>query len=233
MRCGKVSKACVSGLPVEYFHEGLDPAIRSLIEEQVERLKREGAVFKEVSLPHTEYGIATYYVLAMAEASSNLARYDGIRYGYRSDMNAIKAQMEAERLSLESDLDAARKEGQLPRVEQIEERLAQKRSLLNELYVHSRSEGFGKEVKRRIMLGTYVLSSGYYEAYYGKAQRVRALIRKDFDTVFQDVDVLLTPASPIPAFEIGSMTSDPLEMYLTDVYTVTANLAGVPDWWSP
>ena len=216
------------GLPEEYFAEGLDPDIRSLIEEQIEQFKRQGAIFKKISLPHTEYGIATYYVLAMAEASSNLARYDGVRYGYRADMKAVRSQIEAERSSLEAELESVQNGGDSPRVKDIEALLDQKRSLLTELYVHSRSEGFGKEVKRRIMLGTYVLSSGYYDAYYGKAQRVRALIRRDFDTVFEDVDVLLTPASPTPAFEMGSMMSDPLEMYLTDVYTVTANLAGVP-----
>lgn len=178
------------GLPTEYFAEGLDEGIRSLIEEHVSDLERAGAEIVDISLPHTEYGIATYYVLTTAEASSNLARYDGVRYGHR-----------------------AQGKGKLE---------------LNELYTLSRTEGFGEEVKRRIMLGTYVLSSGYYEAYYGKGQRVRTLIRSDFDRAFEEVDVLLTPATPTPAFKLGSKTDDPLEMYLADVYTVNANLAGIP-----
>ncbi|MEM1127161.1 MAG: Asp-tRNA(Asn)/Glu-tRNA(Gln) amidotransferase subunit GatA [Bacteroidota bacterium] len=187
------------GLPQEYFAEGLDPEVRRLVEAQVETLRAQGAEVKPVSLPHTKYGIATYYVLTTAEASSNLARYDGVRYGYRADEHAVK------QAAAEGD-----------------------RAVLEELYVRSRSEGFGEEVKRRIMLGTYVLSAGYYDAYYGKAQRVRRLIRADFDRAFEEVDVLATPATPTPAFKLGEKTDDPLSMYLTDVYTVTANLAGVP-----
>ncbi len=183
------------GLPKEYFAEGLDDDIRRMLRRQVDRLEAAGAEIREVSMPHTEYGIAAYYVLATAEASSNLARYDGVRYGYRADL-----------VPTEQEDD----------------------SLLQQLYVQSRTDGFGEEVKRRIMLGTYVLSAGYYDAYYGKAQRVRSLIRSDFDRAFETVDVLLTPATPTPAFQIGSKTEDPLEMYLSDIYTVTANLAGVP-----
>ncbi len=183
------------GLPAEYFAEGLDDDIRRMLRRQVDRLEAAGAEIREVSMPHTEYGIAAYYVLATAEASSNLARYDGVRYGYRAD------------LAPEADADE---------------------SLLQQLYVDSRTEGFGEEVKRRIMLGTYVLSAGYYDAYYGKAQRVRSLIRSDFDRAFETVDVLLTPATPTPPFPLGSKLDDPLEMYLSDIYTVTANLAGVP-----
>ncbi|MDX1548494.1 MAG: Asp-tRNA(Asn)/Glu-tRNA(Gln) amidotransferase subunit GatA [Rhodothermales bacterium] len=186
------------GLPKEYFADGLDDGIRQRIEAVVEGLKARGAEVREVSMPHTAYGIATYYVLATAEASSNLARYDGVRYGYRADEEAVR------------------------------ERLEEGESLLERLYTQTRTEGFGTEVKRRIMLGTYVLSSGYYDAYYGRAQRVRTLIRSDFDRAFESVDVLLTPATPTPPFALGSKTDDPLAMYLSDVYTVTANLAGVP-----
>ena len=191
------------GLPVEYFAEGLDPEIGDLLKKQVARFEEAGAVTREVSLPHTKYGVATYYILATAEASSNLARYDGVRYGYRADVNELRRQRQKEPAGNQT-------------------------SLLEELYVRSRTEGFGDEVKRRIMLGTYVLSSGYYDAFYGKAQRVRTLIRQDFDRAFEDVDVLLTPATPTPPFKIGSQIDDPLAMYLGDVYTVTANLAGIP-----
>ena len=141
-----------------------------------------------MSLPHTEYAIADYYIIAPAEASSNLARYDGVRYGYR--------------VSAPEDL--------------------------LDMYKRTRSEGFGDEVKRRIMIGTYALSSGYYEAYYGRAMRVRTLIKRDYDQAFEKVDALLSPVSPTPAFKIGEKTSDPLSMYLSDIYTVTANLAGIP-----
>jgi aspartyl-tRNA(Asn)/glutamyl-tRNA(Gln) amidotransferase subunit A len=147
-----------------------------------------GATLEEVSLPHTDYTIPTYYILATAEASSNLARYDGARYGYR---------------------DAGARE-------------------LGEMYRRSRSAGFGPEVKRRIMLGTYVLSSGYYDAYYLKAQKVRTLLRRDFDEAFKKVDLLVTPTTPAPAFRFGEKTDDPLQMYLSDIFTATINLVGVP-----
>lgn len=189
------------GLPREYFADGLDEGIRSMIDERVRALERAGAEIKDVSLPHTEYGIATYYVLATAEASSNLSRYDGIRYGHRADVAAAKSLSDAAG-DATSELEA--------------------------LYTQSRTEGFGEEVKRRIMLGTYVLSSGYYDAYYAKGRRVRTLIRSDFDAAFDDVDLLATPATPTPAFKIGTKIDDPLEMYLGDVYTVNANLAGIP-----
>ena len=184
------------GVPAEFMGEGLDPEIRARLEEQLGVLESGGALIREVTLPHTSYGIAAYYVLATAEASSNLARYDGVRYGHRSAMNPADGR--------ESSFDLAA------------------------MYSRSRTEGFGAEVKRRIMLGTYVLSSGYYDAYYTRAQRVRALIRRDFDSAFEQVDVLLTPATPTPAFELGSKADDPLEMYLSDIFTVTANLAGIP-----
>jgi aspartyl-tRNA(Asn)/glutamyl-tRNA(Gln) amidotransferase subunit A len=176
------------GLPREYYTEDLDPEVRKCIAEQTDRLRSMGVEVVEVSLPHTEYTIATYYILTTAEASSNLARYDGVRYGYRSP----DAQ----------DLDS--------------------------MYTESRTRGFGAEVKRRIMLGTYVLSSGYYDAYYRKAQKVRTLIKSDFDKVFSEVDALLTPTSPTTAFKHGEKTDDPLKMYLSDIYTTSANLAGIP-----
>jgi aspartyl-tRNA(Asn)/glutamyl-tRNA(Gln) amidotransferase subunit A len=216
------------GLPKEYFADGLDDDIRSMIEQQVDQLKAAGATVEEVSLPHAEYGIATYYILATAEASSNLARYDGIRYGHRADLQETKQAMAEEQQELKSALADARADGDQERVAALKTELDEQESALNRLYTQSRTEGFGDEVKRRIMLGTYVLSSGYYDAYYEKAQRVRTLIRNDFDRAFDDVDVLLTPATPTPAFELGSKTDDPLEMYLSDVYTVSANLAGIP-----
>lgn len=176
------------GIPKEYFGEGLDNEIKMRIFDVVEILKINGIEFESVSLPMTEYNIATYYILTTAEASSNLARYDGARYGYRSKQSGT----------------------------------------LEEMYVNSRSEGFGNEVKRRIMLGTYVLSSGYYDAYYRKAQKVRRLIKEDFDKVFAQVDLLITPTTPSVAFKLGEKSSDPLQMYLSDIYTTSANLAGIP-----
>lgn len=185
---GRDVKGLKIGLPKEYFSEALDGEIRSVIEKKISQLKSGGAEIVEVSLPHSEYTISTYYILATAEASSNLARYDGARYGYRSETT--------------SDLSS--------------------------MYVKSRSEGFGAEVKRRIMLGTYVLSSGYYDAYYRKAQQVRRLIQNDFLEAFTSVDCLLTPISPTTAFKLGEKMNDPLQMYLSDIYTVSANLAGIP-----
>ncbi len=176
------------GLPKEYFAKGLNEEIHNAIFEKVEFLKRQGFEISEIELPHTEYSIAAYYILTTAEASSNLARFDGARYGFRSK---------------------------------------EENNLLN-MYVNSRSEGFGNEVKRRIMLGTYVLSSGYYDAYYRKAQKVRRLLKEDFDKAFGKVDLILTPTTPTTAFKIGEKTSDPLEMYLGDIYTTSANLAGIP-----
>ncbi len=176
------------GYAKEYFGEGLDPEIKASIENIFKKLKQSGFEIEEIHLPHTEYTIAAYYILTTAEASSNLARYDGARYGYRSSDSA---------------------------------------SLL-EMYKSSRSEGFGSEVKRRIMLGTYVLSAGYYDAYYRKAQKARRFIKQDFDDAFKKVDIILTPTSPTTAFKIGEKTTDPLEMYLSDIYTTSANLAGIP-----
>ena len=180
------------GVPQEYFGDGLDLGIRSAIDTALDRMRTAGAEVCHVSLPHTRYGVAAYYVLATAEASSNLGRYDGIRYGFRSKICASGSES------------------------------------LTQYYTQARSRGFGDEVKRRIMLGTYVLSSGYYDAYYDKAQRVRSLMRADFDCVFRSADVLITPVTPTPGIRLGSLVHDPLQMYLSDIYTVTANLAGIP-----
>jgi aspartyl-tRNA(Asn)/glutamyl-tRNA(Gln) amidotransferase subunit A len=176
------------GIPREYFIRGIDPEVEQAVRAAVKVLEEFGAVTAAVSLPHTEYGIAAYYILASSEASSNLARYDGIKYGYRTPQW----------------------------------------SNLRDMYMRTRDEGFGAEVKRRIMLGTYALSAGYYEAYYKKAQQVRTLIRQDFDQAFQQVDVLVAPTAPTPAFKIGEKIDDPLQMYLSDVFTVPVNLAGIP-----
>mgnify|MGYP003108653195 FL=1 len=176
------------GVPKEFFAEGLDPEVRASVESAIQFYKESGCTVEEVSLPHSSYAVPVYYILATAEASSNLARYDGIRYGHRSS-------------EATDGID---------------------------LYYKSRGEGFGEEVKRRIMLGTYVLSSGYYDAYYLKAQKVRSLIRKDFDDAFSKVDCLIGPATPTVAFRAGEKTDDPLSMYLSDVYTISANLAGLP-----
>lgn len=176
------------GIPREYMTDGVHPAVRHSMESTRSSLENQGAVFVDVSLPHTEYTIPTYYVIATAEASSNLARFDGARYGYRSP-------------------DA---------------------TTLEEMYELSRSQGFGDEVKRRIMLGTFVLSSGYYDAYYRRAQQVRRLIHDDMVRAFQDVDLLMAPTAPTPAFRLGEKAADPLAMYLSDVFTAAANLAGIP-----
>jgi aspartyl-tRNA(Asn)/glutamyl-tRNA(Gln) amidotransferase subunit A len=176
------------GIPKEYFADGLDEEIKTAILNIVDEMKLEGYEVKEVLLPMTEYAIATYYILTTAEASSNLARFDGARYGFR----------------------------------------AKEYGNLKEMYLNSRTEGFGKEVKQRIMLGTYVLSSGYYDAYYRKAQKVRRLIKEDFDKVFSEVDLLITPTTPTAAFRIGQKSDDPLQMYLSDIYTTSANLVGIP-----
>jgi aspartyl-tRNA(Asn)/glutamyl-tRNA(Gln) amidotransferase subunit A len=176
------------GVPKEYFGEGLDPEVRVAVEAGISRLRAAGCEIIPISLPHTAYAIPTYYVIATAEASANLARFDGVRYGYRAK--------------------GARS--------------------LSEMYRKSRDEGFGPEVKRRIMLGTYALSSGYYDAYYLKAQRVRTLLTRDFEQAFQKVDAIVTPTAPTPAFKLGEKSDDPLSMYLADIYTVTADLAGIP-----
>ncbi|HKV39943.1 MAG TPA: Asp-tRNA(Asn)/Glu-tRNA(Gln) amidotransferase subunit GatA [Blastocatellia bacterium] len=181
-------KGLKAGVPREYFGEGLDPQIRQAIKNSIHKLEEAGCEIIDVSLPHTEYAVPTYYLIATAEASSNLARFDGVRYGFRAEGAAS----------------------------------------LHDMYSRTRDQGFGGEVKRRIMLGTYALSAGYYDQYYGKAQKARALIERDFRQAFKSVDVIVTPVSPTPAFRLGEKTDSSLEMYLSDIYTVTANLAGVP-----
>lgn len=175
------------GLPKEYFGKGLDPEIEANLRETVKKMEAAGATVVEISLPHSEYAVPTYYIVATAEASSNLERYDGIKYGFRAEGKGLQ-----------------------------------------EIYRSSRSQGFGDEVKRRILLGTYVLSAGYYDAYYLKALKVRSLIRSDFDKAFEKVDFIIGPTSPTPAFKIGEKTDDPIAMYLSDIYTISVNLAGNP-----
>lgn len=176
------------GIPREYFAEGLDPEVEAAVKNGVARLQEAGATVREVSMPHTEYGVAAYYIIAPAEASSNLARYDGVKYGMR-DMTATE---------------------------------------LMDMYKQTRSQGFGPEVKRRIIMGTYALSSGYYDAYYKKASQVRTLIVRDYQQAFAECDVLVSPVTPTPAWRIGEKSHDPLSMYLSDVLTIPANLAGIP-----
>jgi aspartyl-tRNA(Asn)/glutamyl-tRNA(Gln) amidotransferase subunit A len=176
------------GVAKEYFGEGLDGEVRHAVESGIDQLKSLGCEIVPVSLPHTPYAIPAYYLIATAEASSNLARYDAVRYSYRAA--GVKT--------------------------------------LSEMYRRSRDEGFGAEVKRRIMLGTYALSAGYYDAYYLKAQKVRTLLTRDFEEAFRKVDAIVTPTSPTAAFRLGEKSNDPLAMYLADIYTVTADLAGIP-----
>jgi aspartyl-tRNA(Asn)/glutamyl-tRNA(Gln) amidotransferase subunit A len=176
------------GIPEEYFVEGIDPEVERAVKDAIDSFGKWGAEIKRISLPHTEYAVAIYYIIATAEASSNLARYDGVKYGLRS-----KGYRD-----------------------------------LMEMYTQTRAKGFGKEVKRRIILGTYVLSAGYYEAYYRKASQVRTLMRRDFEEAFQKVDVIVAPTAPTPAFRIGEKTEDPLQMYLSDIHTIPVNLAGIP-----
>ena len=181
------------GVPKEYLVEGTDPEVIELIKRAIKSYEEKGAEIKEISLPHTEYALPCYYIIAPSEASANLARYDGIKYGFsktKSQESRIKTLMD--------------------------------------VYLQSRGEGFGEEVRRRIMLGTYALSSGYYEAYYVRAQKVRTLIKKDFDKAFEKVDVILTPTCPTPAFKLGERVLNPLQMYLSDIFTVSANLAELP-----
>ncbi|MBI2639067.1 Asp-tRNA(Asn)/Glu-tRNA(Gln) amidotransferase subunit GatA [Candidatus Peregrinibacteria bacterium] len=177
------------GLPKEYFIPGMDPEVEAFVRQAVEQLKKLGATVREISLPHSKYGLAVYYVLCPSEVSANMARYDGIRYG-----------------------PGPSKEGED----------------LYEYYLNSRGEGFGDEMKRRIMIGTYALSSGYYDAYYLKAQKVRTLVKRDFEKAFKEVDVIVTPTTPATAFKIGENSADPVKMYLEDIFTVSVNIAGMP-----
>jgi aspartyl-tRNA(Asn)/glutamyl-tRNA(Gln) amidotransferase subunit A len=202
------------GLAREHFAEGLDSEVETAVREAVKVYESLGATIKEVSLPNGKHGVATYYVIAPCEASSNLARYDGVHYGHRTDEQAMLAELATERKELESQNDQTA--------------LRKLDSNLVRMYRKSRSEGFGPEVKRRIMLGTYALSAGYYDAYYLKALKVRRLIRQDFDAAFEDVDVIAGPVTAQTAFKLGEMVDDPLALYLVDLYTVTANLAGLP-----
>ena len=202
------------GVPDEYLAEGLEAAVKESVGRAIERMEALGARVERVHLPHTEYAVATYYILVTAEASSNLARYDGVKYGYRGEERGEENNAEAGGSAGAPGTGAAT---QIP----IEDRL-------EAMYGSVRSEGFGLEVKRRIMLGTYVLSSGYYDAYYDKAQRVRTLIKGDFDQAFEKVDLMVAPTTPTTAFRIGEKIDDPLQMYLQDIYTVPINLAGVP-----
>jgi aspartyl-tRNA(Asn)/glutamyl-tRNA(Gln) amidotransferase subunit A len=180
------------GIPKEYFVEGLDPEVKHIIEKAIDKLRDLGGRDTQVSLPHTDYAVPVYYIIATAEASSNLARFDGVQYGFRAHSAQAIAQS------------------------------------LIEMYKKTRQEGFGQEAKRRIILGTFVLSHGYYDAYYLRALKVRTLIKQDFDAVFKECDCIVTPTSPTPAFKIGEKIEDPLKMYLSDIYTISANLAGLP-----
>ena len=184
---GNEIKGLKIGIPKEYFIKGMDREIEESVKTAIKKLESLGAIPVEISLPHTEYAVATYYVLATSEASSNLARYDGVKYGFRAEGKDLM-----------------------------------------EMYMNTRAQGFGAEVKRRIMLGTYALSSGYYDAYYKKAQQARTLIKRDFEKVFNSVDAIVTPTSPTAAFKSGEKTEDPLQMYLSDIFTISVNLAGIP-----
>ena len=202
------------GVISEHFGEGLDAEVSTAVREAIKVYESLGADVREISMPHGKYSVATYYIIAPCEASGNLARYDGVHYGRRADEEKIVAELEAER----RELKAA---GRADEAESLE-------SPLLRMYRRSRSEGFGPEVKRRVMLGTYALSAGYYDAYYLKALKVRRLIRQDYDRAFDEVDLIAGPVTPTPAFAIGEKVDDPLAMYLFDLYTVSANLAGVP-----
>jgi aspartyl-tRNA(Asn)/glutamyl-tRNA(Gln) amidotransferase subunit A len=184
---GKDIKGLKIGIPKEYFIEGMDPEVKQIVEEAINKLKALGAFVGEVSLPNTEYAVPVYYIIATAEASSNLARFDGVQYGFRA-----------------------------------------KGANLIDMYKKTRGDGFGQEAKRRIILGTFVLSHGYYDAYYLRALKVRTLIKRDFDEAFKRFDCIVTPTSPTPAFKIGEKLEDPLKMYLSDIYTISVNLAGIP-----
>jgi len=202
------------GMVREHFAEGLDAEVDRSVHEAVEVYKSLGATVTDVSLPHGKYAVATYYIVAPSEASSNLSRYDGAHFGYRTDGQQMLAELAAERKQLEAAGDTAA--------------LDELDTALIRMYRKSRSEGFGDEVKRRIMLGTYALSAGYFDAYYLKAAKVRRLIRQDYDRALQQVDLLVGPVTPTPAFKLGERVDDPLSMYLFDLYTVSTNLAGLP-----
>ncbi len=192
------------GIPKEYFIKGTDSEVEVIIKKAIKKYEEAGAKIEEISLPHTEYALACYYIIAFSEASANLARYDGIKYGFSKTKNFTPTFLK-----------------------KVGARKPKTKNLLD-VYLQSRGEGFGDEVRRRIMLGTYTLSAGYYEAYYIRAQKIRTLLKKDFDTAFKKVDVILAPVSPTTAFKIGEKVNDPLKMYLSDIFTVSVNLAGLP-----
>jgi aspartyl-tRNA(Asn)/glutamyl-tRNA(Gln) amidotransferase subunit A len=202
------------GVVKEHFAEGLDPQVERAVRAAIGEYESQGATIHEISLAHSRYAVATYYVIACSEASSNLARYDGAHYGYRTDPAKMLAELAEERKRLQAD-------GNQVGLDQLDTALVR-------MYRQTRAEGFGAEVKRRIMLGTYALSAGYYDAYYLKALQVRRLIRQDYDEAFTKVDLIAGPVTASPAFPLGSLTDDPLAMYLVDLYTVSANLAGIP-----
>ncbi|PHS12451.1 MAG: Asp-tRNA(Asn)/Glu-tRNA(Gln) amidotransferase GatCAB subunit A [Blastopirellula sp.] len=210
---GKPLEGLRIGLVKEHFGDGLDSEVEATVREAVKVYQSLGATISDVSLPHNKYAIATYYIIAPSEASSNLARYDGVHYGHRCDEKQMIEQLAAEKKAFEESGD--------------EEGLRNMDTSLVRMYRQSRAEGLGPEVKRRIMLGTYTLSAGYYDAYYLKALKVRRLIRQDYDTAFKEVDLIVGPTTPSTAFKTGAKTDDPLSMYLEDLYTVSANLAGV------
>jgi aspartyl-tRNA(Asn)/glutamyl-tRNA(Gln) amidotransferase subunit A len=201
------------GVVCEHFGEGLDPEVEAAVREAVRVYQSLGATVRELSMPHGKYAVATYYIIAPCEASSNLARYDGVHYGYRTDERAMAAELDEEQKKLQAAGDEAA--------------LADLDNAMIRMYRRTRAEGFGPEVKRRIMLGTYALSAGYYDAYYLKALKVRRLIRQDFDRAFEEVDLIAGPVAPTPAFKIGERIDNPLAMYLFDLYTVSTNLAGI------
>jgi aspartyl-tRNA(Asn)/glutamyl-tRNA(Gln) amidotransferase subunit A len=212
------------GLVRDHYGEGLSSEVEAAVREAVRIFESLGARTVDISLPHSKYGIATYYVIAPCEASSNLARYDGVHFGYRTDEPSMLAELEAERraaLAASGKPTGSNSTG-------AEAALAAIDSPLVRLYRRTRAEGFGPEVKRRVMLGTYALSAGYYDAYYLKALKVRRLIRNDYDAAFEHVDLIIGPTTPAAAYRLGEKSNDPLSMYLEDLYTVTANLAGVP-----
>lgn len=211
------------GIAEEYFGEGLDEEIKNGIRDQLNQLDGDAFELVPIHLPNMKYTLATYYILATAEASSNLARFDGIRYGHRADLKQVQEDLQKERQQLEQEYRSA----DADRKAEIQEELERVDTPLIRLYKQSRTEGFGTEVKRRIMLGTYVLSAGYYDAYYAKAQKMRRLIKQDFDEAFKKVDVIASPTAPTTAFKIGDNINDPLQMYLNDIYTISANLAGI------
>ncbi|MGL4515032.1 MAG: amidase family protein [Lacipirellulaceae bacterium] len=202
------------GVVAEHFAKGLDPQVQEGVERGIDEYRKQGATIVDVELPHARYGVATYYVIAPCEASSNLARFDGVHYGRRTDEGAMHAALATER-------KAAQESGDPKAVDRVD-------SALLRLYRRSRSEGLGPEVQRRVILGAYALSAGYYDAYYLKALKVRRLIRQDYDRAFEKVDVIAGPVTAAPAFKLGELMSDPLAMYLVDLYTVSANLAGLP-----